>query len=310
MEPSKLFICHASEDKDFARPLADKLLVRHQVFFDEYSLVAGDRLRRVIGKALQECDHGVVLLSPHFFQKQWPQDELDGLFDLEKEAKKIIIPIWRDVDFNDVQAFSPFLTSRLGIPASKGVEGVVAEIERTLISVGRVSSFVGPRSIQERMAALAKKVDQNARAQKLKTSREGELLIRTSAREVVDLLKQHVLTSKAAAPQIPLAFVDAQYGSKITGPRRLALTLDWNPMHDRGYANMIREKDDWDPDSGATFERFEFLPQFGPDDVVYWERKGRDFTASQVADLLMGVFLDYVSKEIARDEEIIRKRGH
>jgi hypothetical protein len=73
---------------------------------------------------------------------------------------------------------------------------------------------------------------------------------------------------------------------------------------------MIREKDDWEPDSGKTFVKFEFLPQFGPGDVVYWEHKGRDYTASQVAELLMSVLLEYIAKEIAKDEEIIRKRGY
>jgi len=51
-----VFICHASEDKDrFARPLAESL--RNQniaVWYDEFSLMLGDSLRRAIDRGLRD----------------------------------------------------------------------------------------------------------------------------------------------------------------------------------------------------------------------------------------------------------------
>jgi hypothetical protein len=47
--------------------------------FDEFTLSVGDRLRRSIDRGLANCRYGIVILSPMFFGKEWPQRELDGL---------------------------------------------------------------------------------------------------------------------------------------------------------------------------------------------------------------------------------------
>src|SRR5260370_34096642 len=100
----RLVISHASEDKDdFVRPLAERLRQVFDVWFDEYELTLGDRLLAKITEGLRSCDFGVVVLSPAFFAKKWPQAELDGLFALEEPTKKVILPIWKDVTEEDVR---------------------------------------------------------------------------------------------------------------------------------------------------------------------------------------------------------------
>src|SRR5882724_7671129 len=117
----RLFISHASEDKDdFVRPLAEALRVHCDVWYDEYSLKLGDSLLEEINKGLGSCDYGVVVLSHHFFTKKWPRAELDGLFALETTTRKIILPVWRDVSSDDVLAFSPILAGRLAVRDSEG----------------------------------------------------------------------------------------------------------------------------------------------------------------------------------------------
>ena len=66
------FISHASEDKDdFVRPLADGLTeCGLSVWFDEFELKVGDRLRESIDRGLSQSRFGIVVLSPHFFEKQ------------------------------------------------------------------------------------------------------------------------------------------------------------------------------------------------------------------------------------------------
>src|ERR1035437_4085924 len=126
----KLFISHASEDKDdFARPLAETLRKDFDVWYDEYSLVLGDSLRTKIDQGLRECDYGIVVFSPAFFSKKWPLSELNGLFALETATKKIILPIWLNIGENEVRDFSPILADRLASSASKGVASVVDEIK-------------------------------------------------------------------------------------------------------------------------------------------------------------------------------------
>ena len=83
------FICHANEDKsDFVHPLAEQLKAQHvKVWYDEFSLVVGDSIRRTIDKGLKNSRFGIVILSPSLFRKNWPQYELDGLVDREMAGK-------------------------------------------------------------------------------------------------------------------------------------------------------------------------------------------------------------------------------
>lgn len=80
-----IFVSHASEDKEeIARPIAEGLArLGYDVWFDEYQLTIGDNLRREINLGLSKCDFGIVIFSPNFFSKDWPQLELDGLAEKE-----------------------------------------------------------------------------------------------------------------------------------------------------------------------------------------------------------------------------------
>lgn len=107
----KVFISHASEDKTaIARPLAEALRERdYDVWYDEYVLMLGDSLRRKIDEGLASCRFGIVILSPNFFRKEWPQKELDGLVAREVSGKKVILPVWHQVSQSDVLRYSPTL---------------------------------------------------------------------------------------------------------------------------------------------------------------------------------------------------------
>src|ERR1043166_4069130 len=108
-----LFICHASEDQeDFVRPLAEALRKEYEnVWYSEYELTLGDSLLQKIDQGLASCDFGVVVLSKPFFEKRWPRAELDGLFARETRARKVILPIWKDITEDEVKARSPILAS-------------------------------------------------------------------------------------------------------------------------------------------------------------------------------------------------------
>lgn len=129
-----LFISHASEDKDeIARPLADKFIEHGlKVWFDEYTLTVGDSLRRSIDQGLAGCRFGVVILSPHFLQKEWTQKELDGLVARDDGSEKRILPVWHNVSRNEVVSFSPPLADKLGVLTAKGLDHVVSEILRAI----------------------------------------------------------------------------------------------------------------------------------------------------------------------------------
>jgi len=125
-----LFISHASEDKDVVvRPLAQKLgEAGLNVWFDEQTLRLGDSLRRKIDEGLAESTFGVVVLSPHFFAKEWPTRELDGLFSREEAGGKVILPVWHNVNQGDVARRSPLAASKLAVSTSRGLDEVVRQI--------------------------------------------------------------------------------------------------------------------------------------------------------------------------------------
>ncbi len=124
------FICHATEDKDsFVRELAQKLVREGiRVWYDESTLQVGDSLRRSIDKGLSSSRYGIVVLSHSFFRKEWPQNELNGLVTRERHGEKVILPVWLDVDKEDVARYSTILADRLAARAKDGIEKVITQL--------------------------------------------------------------------------------------------------------------------------------------------------------------------------------------
>lgn len=112
-----VFISHASEDKDFfVRPLVEKLInYGVKPWYDEFSLVAGDSLSRSIDKGLANSRFGIVILSNAFFKKKWTDFELRGLVVQEINEESKIIPIWYNINRDELRKFSPTLADKLAI---------------------------------------------------------------------------------------------------------------------------------------------------------------------------------------------------
>ena len=123
-----VFLSHASEDKIFVRELASALDRRGiSYWLDEFQITLGDSLRRVIDNGLANSRFGIVILSKHFFAKQWPQRELDGLLALEIE-EKVILPVWHEISEDEVRTFSPSLAGRFAAKTTEGIETVADKI--------------------------------------------------------------------------------------------------------------------------------------------------------------------------------------
>jgi len=111
------FISYASEDKrGLVKPLALELTrLGLRIWYDEFELKVGSSLRRSIDRGLANSTYGVVILSPAFFAKNWPQYELDGLVAKEIAGESAILPVWHRVDRDDVLAYSPTLADRIAV---------------------------------------------------------------------------------------------------------------------------------------------------------------------------------------------------
>jgi hypothetical protein len=127
-----VFISHAGEDKaDVARPLTDALTAAGlRVWLDENELQLGESLRAKIDHGLAHSRFGVVVLSPSFFAKHWPKQELNGLAALESSSRKVLLPVWHGVDHDFVARFSPILADRVAVSTGKGIASVAAQIVR------------------------------------------------------------------------------------------------------------------------------------------------------------------------------------
>jgi hypothetical protein len=125
-----VFICHATEDKErIATPLYYALKKAGlKVWYDDSALKLGDRLHKSISTGIAESGYGIVILSKHFFSKNWPQVELEGLSAKEHEGRKVILPIWHEVDFEYIKQRSPILANLYAVSTNEGLDAVVRKI--------------------------------------------------------------------------------------------------------------------------------------------------------------------------------------
>lgn len=129
--PWDVFISHASEDKDdVVEPLAKALKDRGlTVWYDRWTLNIGDSLREKIDQGLKQSRFGLVVLSPSFFAKKWPQRELNGLVQREMGGQpNVILPIWHQVDQKTVAAYSPPLADKVAGNTKEGIEKLAERI--------------------------------------------------------------------------------------------------------------------------------------------------------------------------------------
>ena len=125
-----VFISHATEDKEkVARPLAEALQESGlDVWYDDFSLNVGDSLQESIDKGINESRFGIVILSKSFFERKWPMKELNGFIAREIHGKNLVIPIWHELNYEDIVKYSPTLADRVALKTSEGMENLVNKI--------------------------------------------------------------------------------------------------------------------------------------------------------------------------------------
>lgn len=154
--PTRVFISHTSSDKDLlVRPLV-RAMQDHGVdaWFDEISMQPGDSLVRTIDKGLIDCDFAVIVVSPAFMRKKWPEYEFASLVSRELHgSRKLIVPVWFNVSREDVAAYSLAFADKLAINAT-GKE--IYEVAREILAVVRPEGMISLRAermIRERSSA-------------------------------------------------------------------------------------------------------------------------------------------------------------
>jgi hypothetical protein len=131
------FISHDFRDKaQIARPIAlelSKLLC--PVWYDEYTLKVGDRLRESIEKGLKECQKCVLILSNNFLTNEgWTKVEFNSIFTREiVERKDFVLPVWCGITKEELFDYCPTLVDRFGVNWNLGLDEVVRRLHRAIL---------------------------------------------------------------------------------------------------------------------------------------------------------------------------------
>jgi hypothetical protein len=293
-----LFICHASEDKDsFVRPLAEALKVDFQVWFDEYALHIGDSLRAKIDEGLNKCDFAVVVLSRAFFEKKWPQSELDGLFALETSHRKLILPVWHEVAQQDVAKFSPMLAGRLAASSSKGVSAVVEEIKRAISASERTREVAVVSTSKAAFRSIVETIVDRQWEQKFLWSTEGVAKIKQSANEIVSAMVSDVeaVTKETGANLFSCNLGSCPGQVSINGPCRVCLFTELTHIsinsaeHTRFVAGiLIKGTGPRVSREDGMVEQREWSPKCRKDRPVQWQAEDAQAPceAAEIASIL------------------------
>jgi TIR domain len=308
----KLFICHASEDKEsFVRQLAEELRSKHELWYDELSLTIGDSLLRKINEGLASCDFAVVVLSPSFFQKKWPQNELDGLFALEGENRKLILPIWKDLSQAEVAKYSPILAGRRAAQASDGVTLVVKQIQAAIDASTRTREIDEGGSVIAEALKIGKSIEEQNNAFILSHSPEGVALILTDMKQLAGRfrvfeagLAKESQPLKIEVRETPMAggsdsdfLVATNYGQTLN-IGIVGIGGNWTHTAEL-HARLMQRNHVPDPGPVRVFDLV-FKPTFRLSKQVVWKAGGEQiFTAPQLADHLFEKLLRHIERRIS-----------
>ncbi len=106
----RAFLCHATENKEIARPLAEELQRNGiDTFYDKWEIGPGDSLRQKVEEGIGDCTHFIVLLTPTSIEKPWVKAEIDAGFVRNLEGKCKFIPLRCGLD---VDRLSPLLQGK------------------------------------------------------------------------------------------------------------------------------------------------------------------------------------------------------
>ena len=312
----KLFISHAWEDKDsFVAALAERLKKEgFDVWYDDYVLKMGMSLFEEINKGLRECDYGIVVLSPAFFAKKWTKAELDGLFSLQTENRKIILPIWKDVGFEEVRSFSPILADTVAARTASGLDAVVERIKQTIGFTETVASFDPLVAAKAQLLAVNEKTVQYKAAKQLAESTDGIQLAMQTGVAVCQLIAD-------TFTEFQKEITEYQFQIQRSKPNIVEVHtryyLSLHVVYDGIYTNTVRgaklrtllyKRQDWPKgnEMETQYSCSEYHPWFMPDKQVVW-RKGKEtgVTNEQLVGL---VVKEFVEKFAELDQQFINSQ--
>jgi hypothetical protein len=157
------FISHATEDKEIVLDLAHSLRAAGlAIWIDSQELKLGDSLSQKIDEGLAASRFGIVVLSPNFIAKRWPRQELNGLMAREESGRKVILPVWHEIDKQTIAEYSPILADRRGGRTDNGMAAVAREIIEVVLDPASGSPAIEAPTLKRRFIGVLDKADVTA----------------------------------------------------------------------------------------------------------------------------------------------------
>lgn len=134
------FVSYAGEDREVAGAIArDLTRLGIPTFYDRDSLKPGDSIVDRIHEALAQADFGILVVSPEFLKKDWPQQETRQLVRDYIEGRTRLLPVWHNVTPDQIREHQPALTDIWAVNTDNGLRAVVRELAAQMIEAATIA---------------------------------------------------------------------------------------------------------------------------------------------------------------------------
>lgn len=137
-----IFLCHASEDKaEIVEPMIEAFRQAEITYwYDEAEIKWGDSITQKVNEGLIISHYVIVVFSPAFIGKNWPERELNAVLNMEASMGNIkVLPLLvgskRDKD--NIIARYPLINDKRYLPWDGDIRNIV---DAMLVRLGRKSN--------------------------------------------------------------------------------------------------------------------------------------------------------------------------
>lgn len=206
----KFFLGHASEDKDaIAKPLYHALKDEFDVWYDQARIGLEDSFCKKITEGIRECDFGVVIFSPQLFQKRWTNEEMDRLVSLQRNHRKVILPIVHDMTSNDLADKLPILTAKKAISSTEGIRAIAAAI-RAAVGTDQQNKYFDKEPLNKTFRDFHSATNLKEINERVSRTRQGAQKIHDAATNLVASIKTRVDELAAETLQVTAKLLNGQ----------------------------------------------------------------------------------------------------
>lgn len=131
-----VFLSHASQDKlEFVDGLyKDIKKLGVNVFYDTDSIGWGDRWKEKILQGTKNSEFAIIIVSEHFFGREWTEKELYEFLSRENETgQKIVLPIVHNISIDQLRVKYPELAEIQALPSNMGTTEIALRFGREMI---------------------------------------------------------------------------------------------------------------------------------------------------------------------------------